>query len=242
MKGRHGSVTQWQSSRLLTGKLGVQVPPDPRSPNPQRIKIRSHRMPDPASCRPSIMLGDRPIGRTPASDAGNAGFKSLSPNQRPPRGPLIFDNSAGQVSACWLTQGERRRVAPECPSLSPPSLSSGSPSGKARSSVAPEGKPGVAVRAGMVRRGAQKAGRPNRLARDVDISPGSFVEGAGAQKLPSSRASVPSFFSHSDVAQLVEPSAVNGVVPGSSPGVGAVGGVDVLPLWIVKSPKHVRNT
>ncbi len=114
---------------------------------------------------PARMLGDRPTGRTPASETGNGGFEPPSPNWEPRKGFLFLDNLAGQVSALWLTQGERRRVAPECPSLSPPSLPSGSPSGKARSSVAYEGKPGRRRQPATLGRGAQKAGRPNRLAQ-----------------------------------------------------------------------------
>ena len=181
-------------------------------------------MTSPASHRPSSTLGDRPTGRTPASGTGNEGSNPSPPTGDPITGPLFIDNLAGQVSACWLTQGERRRVAPECPSSSPPSLPSGSPSGNARSSVAYEGEPDRRRQPATPGPGAQEAGRPNRLAQTW--TPLLFVRGRGGGSKASQgrRASAPSvFFVHSDLAQLVEHAAVNRRVAGSSPAVGAEG-------------------
>lgn len=146
----HALVVLMQHTRLLPVEERVQVPPS----------ALSHKHPD--RIRQSLRLfQDRPtVGRESLKLAMVGSTPSPGSDEAPAWVPPFFDNLTGQ--------DERPRVAPGSPSPSPslgPKKYWTQVCGKARSSVAYEGKPGIAVQPRSTRRGAQNYGPPIRIAQ-----------------------------------------------------------------------------
>ncbi len=202
----NGSVAQLAEQAALNRKVGgFNSPRTHKDIRPKSDRNETYRM---APQAPLIPLGDRIAASTQVSDTCYGGSNPSPPTRDLSSRPLFLDNLAGQVGACWPAQGERRRSPPESPSSSPPSLPRGGPSGKARSSVAYEGQPGVRRQPANLRTGAQKAGRPNQLAQTW--TPLLFVRGrGGGPKAPKAERPSPVLFSSFQRRPMVGQQAVN---------------------------------